>query len=393
MDQLNVPVNNIPEMKTEKKPKSKIIIAAIVVALILIGAGVYYALVGKKTETPASTSTTTPSASTTTTDETASWKTYSSTELGLSFKYPESWGNVKTFLSDRTSGAQDMFGGKSFVVSFDNGGASVSGFTSDYKNYLSISGDSYTGSKASLDDPESAISSPKDWNNGPNFVKKVTVADQKTTYKTMMQYAPEASGISVLSRTYLNGKTNYKGIAIERSYKTIYDRLGNYYSPTGDNNALEEKAATELQGLFDKNSSDATALANYNEYITWLSTFQFDPTASSTSQTAPVSGSTTPVVTQINAPTCPVYSRTVTIAPGEYSPNSFVSPDKIIETSFDTATWGGLGTFKGQNDKSFSVNWTYDVPGNYDLTLTLTNKAGSCTATAKATVMASGYHE
>jgi hypothetical protein len=114
---------------------------------------------------------------------------------------------------------------------------------------------------------------------------------------------------------------------------------------------------------------------------------------------APVTVATTPVVstptpatttsTKVSIPTCPTYGRVASFGAGERNVNNLIGPDKIITTNATTVKWSSpVGTFFSQNDKSYSVNWTYDVPGSYELTVTLSNSAGSCTAKPKVTVTA-----
>src|SRR3989344_5398734 len=71
-------------------------IILVVVIVILVGAVGYFAFVKKSepvaqqpTPTPIQTKTSTPTP--TTKDETSSWKTYTNSSVGFSFKYPADW--------------------------------------------------------------------------------------------------------------------------------------------------------------------------------------------------------------------------------------------------------------------------------------------------------------
>jgi len=255
------------------------IILAILISAAVFG-GVGYWLGTQKAEKTASTASATATvnaSATTSADVTANWKTYSSDELGISFKYPQEWGKV--FTREWVPTENDPSKGKSFSISIgrDEYGLSnpyVRGFTSDYVPFEAIENEYYTGSQTNLDKPETSPSLPSEHGNSPvGFIVKTTVAGQKTMINNSMEYVPEGSGISVSSKVFLNGRTDYKGIVIARSLKFMSERLSKFYDAT-ENKNLDEEAVSEFNKL-KGGTSDSKTMADYLEYKAWLSTFQF----------------------------------------------------------------------------------------------------------------------
>lgn len=90
--------------------KSKIVFAVIIAALVISG-GIYYWQTSQTIK---------PS------DETASWQTYENEEIGLSFKYPASYGTFHISMNNGDTG-------KRFTGSFQNNEYfSIGGITADY---------------------------------------------------------------------------------------------------------------------------------------------------------------------------------------------------------------------------------------------------------------------
>jgi len=205
---------------------------------------------------------------------TADWKTYTNKDLGLSFKYPQVWGDPvisKTNYSDDPTKDKTVFNGKDYTISFNNYSINVYGVTSDF---LAMEASPYLGEKANLDLVETPYITGSS-NVSSSLRKKITAAGQKTYYEIGIHYIPEASGVSVSMNSFLNGGTEYKGINISYRLKSINDRLDKFYSSTGDNAVLEAQAKTELTSLVDGTSTDAIASAQYQEFKLWLGTFQF----------------------------------------------------------------------------------------------------------------------
>ena len=200
------------------------------------------------------------------------WKTYSSKELGLSFKYPESWGELKSEVIDYTT-KSGPFSGKLVYINFQNPSTKVrvfiDGLSKDYKTYMDV--DSYTGGQNNLDSPEIFNQQKGDI----YFTKKMTVANQKTTIKTSLVYIPEASGVLIKSSTKINGKNEYTGINIAVIYSNFNKILDQYYDAV-ENKGLESAAIKILTGLKDGTSQDKEMENLYKDYQTFLSTIKFN---------------------------------------------------------------------------------------------------------------------
>lgn len=196
------------------------------------------------------------------------WKSFISKELGLSFAYPISWGEPEINKEDYNSRtANGAFDGKYFSIYFKNYGA-INGYTKNYSNYTS--GSYYVGDKANLDEPDKYSTKSGDI----YFTKKNTVANQKTSTKTALEYLPEAGGAIIISRTYLNGKTEYTGIVIIKYYPSLDKKIEPLYTATEPNETLEKEAIVLINGLKENTSTDKEAQTSYDQYQAWLKSFK-----------------------------------------------------------------------------------------------------------------------
>lgn len=203
------------------------------------------------------------------------WKTYSSKELSLSFRYPTSWGEPKLEVVDYDAKG-GPFSGKAVWINFKKSYLSgtrniisIIGVNKNYKNYIDI--DSYIGDQENLDLPETFNQQKEN----VYFTKKMTVASQKTAIKTSLDYMPEASGVLVQSTTKLNGKNEYTGITVKATYSNFNQTLDKYYD-AGENKGLEPAAIKILTGLKDGTSQDKDMENLYKDYQTFLSTLEFN---------------------------------------------------------------------------------------------------------------------
>jgi len=274
--------------KPAKKPSmAPQIILYVVLAAIVFGVGGYYLGTRQSKDTTAATASATPTAvapktltptASATANITASWKTYTSEELGVSFKYPEAWGKI--FARGWEPTANDPTKGKSFSISIGSeeyglSNPRVTGFTADYSPFEAIANEYYVGNQANLDQAETNPALPSEGSSSIGFKVKNTVAGQKTMINNSMEGVPEGSGISVASKVFLNGKTEYKGIVVAMTLKGIQDRLSKLYDAGGSMEPqLNSEAVSELTKLKD-GAADSSTMASYDEYKAWLSTFQF----------------------------------------------------------------------------------------------------------------------
>lgn len=209
--------------------------------------------------------------------DTTNWKSYSSTELGLSFKYPEVWGEPYTHLEDYSDQKQlnnPYFAGRFYSVCFSEGKYCVVGYSADYKTYESAVDGYYIGDERSLDSAETDVVRDNK-KSTIYFIQKATVAGVKTRTKTLFYYLSEASGVGVRSQTYLNSKiTDYPGILISTYYKDLSESLNILYDKTGGkNDALEKKAEEELKAL---KGDTSTSQSQFSIYKLWLTTFSYN---------------------------------------------------------------------------------------------------------------------
>ncbi|PIP51132.1 hypothetical protein COX11_00165 [Candidatus Berkelbacteria bacterium CG23_combo_of_CG06-09_8_20_14_all_41_73] len=208
--------------------------------------------------------------------DTTNWKSYSSKELGLSFKYPEVWGEPYTHLEDYSDQKQlnnPYFAGRFYSVCFSEGRYCVVGYSADYKTYESAVDNYYIGDEKSLDTAETDVARDSK-KSTISFIQKAAVAAVMTRTKTLFYYLSEASGVGARSQTYLNGKSDYPGLLISTYYKNLSDSLNILYDKTGGKNeALEKKAEEELKTL---EGGTSNSQSQFNLYKTWLTTFSYN---------------------------------------------------------------------------------------------------------------------
>jgi len=206
---------------------------------------------------------------------TTNWKSYSSDELGLSFKYPTVWGEPYAHLEDYSDQKElnnSYFAGKFYSVCFNKGEFCAVGFSADYKVYESAADSYYVGDKKSLDAAESDVVSDSE-KSTISFIQKAEVAGVKTSTKTIFFYQAEASGIGLSSQTLLNSRTDYPGVSISTYYQGLSENLNKLYDVTGGkNDQLESEAEKELKAL---KSGTSDFQSQYNLYLLWLTTFSY----------------------------------------------------------------------------------------------------------------------
>lgn len=102
-----VPAASPPPTKTPTSPKSKkklwIVLIIIVLFLIIVGGASAFFIIQESSQTPTPTPTPVLQTPTPTSDPTADWQTYTNTEFGFSFKYPQNMKTSCTFDSDDCS--------------------------------------------------------------------------------------------------------------------------------------------------------------------------------------------------------------------------------------------------------------------------------------------------
>jgi len=206
--------------------------------------------------------------------DTSNWKSYSSKELGLAFKYPKEWGEPKIAQEDyaKENLNNPYFAGKNYSVCFEDGKYCAIGFSADYKVYESAAGSYYVGDQKILDAAETDVA--KDAKTSSiSFVRKAEVAGVKTSTKTYFYYLSEAAGVGVSSLTFLNGKATYPGIVVSTHYQELSDSLQGLYDQKGvDSTELTKQATDELSAL---KAGSSNSQIQSNLYKTWLSTFQY----------------------------------------------------------------------------------------------------------------------
>jgi len=266
--------------QTKKGNKTIWIIFIVILILAIFGTAGYFAW-KKYIEPKAKTASDSTSNNSTNTvsdsTETENWKTYKNNELGLTFKYPATWGEPQIAANNYSEDSGPAFSGKDYSIIFSGADgeiiASVAGYSNDFSAYDS----GYVGDKADLDLPE--ILAPTKGDNAYNIYlirKKATVAGEKTYYDIDFSSIPEASGYNFSTIAYLNAKSSeYAGITISRNYKTINDKLNQNY--TGNENEIANQEGRITVANLDVGTiSDKTALNEYQEYLLWLETFQYN---------------------------------------------------------------------------------------------------------------------
>ena len=206
--------------------------------------------------------------------DTTSWKSYSSKELGLTFKYPEVWGEPVSHSEDYSSEKLNnpSFAGRSYSVCFSEGEYCVFGYSADYKVYESAAGSYYIGDKKSLDVAETEVVKDSE-KSTISFVQKAEAAGVKTSIKTYFYYLSEASGVGVSSLTFLNGKADYPGISISTHYEDLSKSLQGLYEQSGfESEALTKQAQDELTAL---KAGSSNYQIQSNLYKLWLGTFSY----------------------------------------------------------------------------------------------------------------------
>lgn len=224
------------------------------------------------------------------------WTTYNSKELGLSFKYPNYWGEPTAFTIDDYNDKKKLpdflsgSAGKEIFIEFTfkmNSGStepneyeymnsvSIVGITKDYK-FVYYGGTPLTYEDIFNDKKDLGLYETFSQEKGNiYFTQKVTVANQKTTTKTSFDYLSEGSGVSIGSSTKLNGKNEYSGISISAFYDNFNKILNKYYDGVEDK-GIEPVVIKLLTGLKNGTSQDKEMTKLYKDYQTLLSSIKFN---------------------------------------------------------------------------------------------------------------------
>lgn len=144
---------------TQCKQKGQVLILVLIVILIIaaVAGGTYYLSrsTPPKASLPSSVVSQTPQSTPSTTDETANWKTYTNTKIGVSFKYPNegkikeggSYGVDNVFLEDSNSIALLIDDGQMTISMEQTGENNLESFMADYKSFDGEIGFDYEGNK------------------------------------------------------------------------------------------------------------------------------------------------------------------------------------------------------------------------------------------------------
>lgn len=103
------------DMKNSKSFIVLPVLIAIGVAILVVGGGAYVYVKNKQVSNPEVVA---PIYNATSTAQTAGWKTYTSTKLGISFSYPQSWGDAKESYYDSAHTKNGQ--GKLLIIEFSN---------------------------------------------------------------------------------------------------------------------------------------------------------------------------------------------------------------------------------------------------------------------------------
>lgn len=188
------------------------------------------------------------------------WTTYNSKELGLSFRYPNSWGNPEIETENYRNNASEYLKGEAFCIKFKD--TWICGFTDDYKNYMAYDQENLDLTEVFNQEPGNIF-----------FTKKVMIDNQNTPVKTELFYIPEAGGVIVMSSVRFRGKTKYSSLAARASYPNLNKVLEPYYNAVSDNTNLESKAINLMTQLKNNKSIDQNL---YQDYHSWLSSIKFN---------------------------------------------------------------------------------------------------------------------
>ncbi len=205
------------------------------------------------------------------------WQKYTNNELGISFQYPTSWGDVKLQYVDETMSSKEINGpivrkGKGVYVSFIEKSTYILLASSDFNQFLI---DSYNGGK---DLSLGCASTGEVYENtgegyDRSYCKDIVVAGQKT-YGYYKHHNMECSGDNLWYHLPVNlpqGTPNYTGLQVNYSINFPIDET-DFSDPCG---RTPENIKANLEAINKRENLNDKILQTLTEYDKFLASFQF----------------------------------------------------------------------------------------------------------------------
>ncbi|MBI3956496.1 MAG: hypothetical protein HY340_00710 [Candidatus Kerfeldbacteria bacterium] len=210
-------------------------------------------------------------------DITAGWETYTNEKLGLSFRYPPSWGTPKAVEDDATSNPSDYNKGKTLTISFgpfpsvpvQAGIIAASDGAQRFKQSLYDGGDDLT--RGCLN-PGIATTKFEDWYT---ICRTNTIAGQ-ATYELFSNDGDECSFWNTHSvRLNLTGG-DYSGISIAQSFDSEQLCIPKQGMTEAEMTVFNRNTAKkELENLYQRNGLERAELTALEDFTGFLSSFTF----------------------------------------------------------------------------------------------------------------------
>lgn len=200
------------------------------------------------TPTPEPTETPTPTSA----SEITKWITYSNSDIGVEFKYPNTLGTPEIFQTDNTNKKpENVFAGRKIDVYFkdaDYNWFSFAAYTSDYQSFKDFF--IFRGS----DDISKECLNPLIYNNKGEACKIIEVAGNKAIWKNY--FNEDECSPTFESQIYFNNKRQsiYKGLSFTFNFKDAEKKVTDLYSCI-DDKAVEQsylEAITQSKNIMER---------------------------------------------------------------------------------------------------------------------------------------------
>lgn len=201
----------------------------------------------------------------------SSWQDYINNELGISFQYPDSWGDVNLKYVDETMSLEEINGPKVFkgngaYLTFTNNYAYILLASSDFSQFLV---DSYNGGKNLSSGCLSMNSLNTNIDYYRSYCRDIIVANQKT-YGYYQNWNAECSGDNLWYHVPLNlpqDKSDYSGLQINYFIDFPINET-DFSDPCGrtpENIKANLEAVSKRENL---NDEMVRSLADYDKFLT-----------------------------------------------------------------------------------------------------------------------------